>query len=249
MDQEQERGKGFIDHANDFIGLGRKAFGTSKKLGSISGIFGGGGEAAAAAEAGAVAGEAGAAGATSEVWVPIVVVLLIIIIFTFFLTGATAPGGIGGGGSSSTSATLVQSPVSTTCSFGLEPYCSPGDLQPYFGDPMTAQIFSKICQRESTSNPYAINTGCMAPDPNKRTLDYSVGLFQINLLAHCSGALNYGGDPNSPSSIWCTIIDQTKLDYCMRRFLDPIENINYAVGLYKDSGLAPWTADVNTCSL
>lgn len=69
---------------------------------------------------------------------------------------------------------------------------------PYLNnDEKEAKIASKICSLESGGgNAFALNDRCLAskyPDPAKRTRDYSVGLFQINLLAHqkdhCDGVL------------------------------------------------------------
>jgi hypothetical protein len=74
--------------------------------------------------------------------------------------------------------------ASNTCTQPYEAtgHCSPQALMPYFdNDSKRALIASLICNAESGGNPLALNTNCA-------TNDYSVGLFQINAVAHCSGA-------------------------------------------------------------
>jgi len=61
-------------------------------------------------------------------------------------------------------------------------YCSVQYLQNFFPDPVVAHKMSIICNRESGGGQiHALNKSCL--DPNG-TLDYSGGLFQVNLLAH-----------------------------------------------------------------
>ncbi len=103
-------------------------------------------------------------------------------------------------------------------------YCSVEYLKQFFGD--NAIKASLICQAESGSNPFAKNETCS-------TNDYSVGLFQINLIAHCPGAF---------SGQFCsrTVINETKKNECERKYKDnPEENIKYAAGLSKNG--ADWT--------
>lgn len=103
---------------------------------------------------------------------------------------------------------------------------------------------SIVCKAESSGNPATTNQRCL-PDPNvppeRRTVDYSMGLFQINMLAHQCHHLfsGYGwGDANSSDPIkkhpWCEIksgITRQMVDDCARNFLDPDYNIAYALNL------------------
>jgi len=127
-------------------------------------------------------------------------------------------------------------PPSGNCSEGTGP-CSVANLLPYFGnDNDKATKASKICNRESGSNPNAKNDGCLRGS----TCDYSLGLFQINLLAHCPGAFS-GYSCNSP--IYCTVGSQSILQACESRLLNPIENIKEAVKISNNgTNWAPWSA-------
>lgn len=103
-------------------------------------------------------------------------------------------------------------------------YCSYGNLLPYFNnDPQAALTSSLICNLESGSDPFSKNPICP---------DYSIGLFQINLIAHCGGAF-------TPAPA-CTLLDATLRDACEQRFVDPVENIRYAYQLYQNR--QDWTA-------
>lgn len=113
-------------------------------------------------------------------------------------------------------------------------YCSFDNLRLYFPTDGSARSASVICQRESGSNPAAVNYGCL----NGSSLDYSVGLFQINLLAWCPNAFTYTVNPVS-----CTIIDQAKLDQCEANLLTPEGNIQKAVRISKNGiDWTPWAA-------
>lgn len=116
--------------------------------------------------------------------------------------------------------------------------CSPGNLSA-FGS--LAREASIICNMESGGNPYALNCGCFLG----RSVDYSAGLFQINLLAHCSGALSYTWSPPS-----CTVLDQSRVDACLERFFDADENIQYAADLRRRAGdWGPWAGSARICGL
>jgi hypothetical protein len=119
------------------------------------------------------------------------------------------------------------------CSEGFS-FCSVSNLMPYFGgDETKARQASIICNRESGSNPGALNNGCLRGE----SVDYSIGLFQINLLAHCPGA--FSGPTLNP----CTVADQAKLDACHAKYADPIENIKKAVELSSGGTYwVPWSA-------
>ncbi len=116
-----------------------------------------------------------------------------------------------------------------------EPYegsghCSVANLTPAFGgDASVALVASMVCQQESGSNPFANSLDNLPCPP-----DYSIGLFQINQLAHCPEAFS---DPQS-----CVIGNQATLDACIAKYKDPNENINYAYGLYKSGGTG-WTVN------
>ncbi len=88
---------------------------------------------------------------------------------------------------------------------------------------------SIICNAESGGNPQARNEGCLSGT----SVDYSIGLFQINLLAHsCPQYFDYSWEPPS-----CTILThQDRVDSCA----DEVEanNIKYAMEI--SSGGANW---------
>lgn len=84
-------------------------------------------------------------------------------------------------------------------------------LPVFGGNEVKARAASAICFRESGGDIVNRNDHCLSIYPEAvRTRDYSVGLFQINLLAHCPGALR--DDWNVDKT--CTIIDQNKLNAC-----------------------------------
>ena len=122
-------------------------------------------------------------------------------------------------------------------------YCDWTNFTSAFGSERAAKQASIICNVESGGNPSAFNCGCMTGT----TVDYSIGLFQINLLAHCPGAFSsYEWKPPS-----CTVGDQTILDGCMERFFDPQENIEYAAQLAGcgdgTCNWTPWSAYTVAC--
>lgn len=93
---------------------------------------------------------------------------------------------------------------------------------------------SVICNAESSGNPNSLNDGCV----RNTTLDYSVGLFQINLLAHnCPQYFTYSwgdkdADPPIPPS--CSIVSpytQNDVDQCAETLFDPDANIRKAFQL------------------
>jgi len=93
----------------------------------------------------------------------------------------------------------------------------------YFSDVVSATKASKICQRESGSNPISVNKGCLTG----KFVDYSIGLFQINILAHCPLSLpTYTWQPPS-----CSFGNITERDNCETLLLDPYWNIKYAIQL------------------
>lgn len=96
-----------------------------------------------------------------------------------------------------------------------------------------AKKASIICNWESRGNPDAINTGCQ----DGTSVDYSVGLFQINLLAHeCPQYFNYSWDPP-----WCEIlVNQSKVDQCAHKVGQVEENIRYMLSI--SDGGQDWSA-------
>ncbi len=94
---------------------------------------------------------------------------------------------------------------------------------------------SIICNAESGGVPNIINDLCL----QGITLDYSVGLFQINLLAHdikngdrrtdsvkypCHSYLRYNQATN-----YCTVLDQSGVNTCANILQQPNENIQKAL--------------------
>lgn len=104
-------------------------------------------------------------------------------------------------------------------------YCSVENLANYFdGDMSKALIASIICQKESGSNPFNHNYVCP---------DYSIGLFQINLVVHCPGAY---------SNMDCSqLIDINKRNVCEAQLEDPIANIQKMIALSGGTYWTPWS--------
>lgn len=119
--------------------------------------------------------------------------------------------------------------------------CSPEFLSNYFHDMEDANIASRICQRESNSDPSVTNYGCTTG----KSVDYSIGLFQINLLAYCPASKpTYTWDPPS-----CTFGDHTELAKCETELTDAIGNIKKAVEISQNgTNWQPWMTP-NGCSI
>jgi hypothetical protein len=143
--------------------------------------------------------------------------------------GGGTPGGGGGGGTVG------------TCPLGEGDYCSIENLKKpeFFKSEEPARLASQICQAESHSNPFVINKGCL----ERKSCDYSVGLFQINMLAQCEGAFDYSCDRNTKTYA-CTIIDQAKLDKCVKDYSDSTTNIKKAYDM--SGGGTHWSGDWST---
>ena len=133
-----------------------------------------------------------------------------------FLLGQCA-GGIASGDPSSSNFDY------DTCGYKLGTgYCAPDNLAPYFAEAgfaspqLWADKASRICQKESGSSPYAFNDRCI----EGTSVDYSVGLFQINMLPRCPGSfLDGSGNPDTSAAydaydLPCTITDQVNLNEC-----------------------------------
>ena len=104
-----------------------------------------------------------------------------------------------------------------------------------------ARAASIICNMESAGNPSALNCGCF----EGRSVDYSVGLFQINILAHCPGAMSYTWSPPS-----CTVLDPARVDSCLSFYFDADNNIRKAVSLSSNgTNWSPWARTAGICGL
>jgi|GEM_PF-5384146 len=118
------------------------------------------------------------------------------------------------------------------CEIGVG-YCSPENLRKFFPDDRSSRQASIICNAESGGDPSSMNCGCLTGD----SVDYSIGLFQINLLAHCcADAFDFTWNPPS-----CTMKDKSAIDACAEKYFNADENINYAVNLYQQVGWQPWS--------
>ena len=114
-----------------------------------------------------------------------------------------------------------------TAPFEGKGYCTVDALTPTFnGDKTKALIASLICQQESGSQPTRINNNCA-------TKDYSVGLFQINLVAHCAGAYQ-----NQDCNI--LLSEATRLS-CENQLLDSTANIQKMFAISQGTYWKPWT--------
>jgi len=103
---------------------------------------------------------------------------------------------------------------------------------------------SIICNAESGGNPEAANTGCLTGT----TVDYSIGLFQINLLAHnCPEYFTYTWNP--PSCSINSPFTQNDVDLCAEPLFDPNTNIRKAFDISgAGSNWRPWaTAREYSC--
>lgn len=221
MEQERQERRGFLSRGIDAINsarLARTLFTAVRATGTATSLL--------------------------PLWLPIVVVIFILL-STFLIVGFTpAPGAafppgtttgpppiVGSTGANPPpSASLVNPPPVSGghCGVGSGD-CSIENLRGYFGE--NAQIASIICQRESGSNPSALNSACLRGG----TADYSAGLFQINILAHCPGAFNYTLNPPS-----CQVINDNRRSECLERFRDPETNIREAVRI--SGGGTSWSA-------
>jgi hypothetical protein len=145
--------------------------------------------------------------------------------------------------------------------------CDPARLAQYFGEENAINA-SIICNRESGAYTQALNDRCLRstdgidndgdglidfndPDYDGATVDFSVGLFQINLLAH-------GGDPfvcpdGDPIASWswgppptCSLTSTLAANKCIDNIQDVSndgeKNILKAVSMFKSSGWGPWSA-------
>lgn len=111
--------------------------------------------------------------------------------------------------------------------------CSVANLMPYFeNNPTKALIASLVCSGESGSDPFNLNDACLSGG----SVDYSIGLFQINALAHCPGALTFTWSPPS-----CQVVSASILEDCKTKLFNPDENIKEAVQISGNG--SDWSKD------
>lgn len=129
--------------------------------------------------------------------------------------------------------------IGNNCPFGTG-WCSVEYLKEdgFFGDEKKAEKASAICQKESGSNPFSINYGCLREDPDSRTQEYSIGLFQINLWwDRCNAGDTLASKQVGPP-ISCE--EGPQFEECTQEFEDPDRNIEFAVALSANGTV--WTA-------
>lgn len=129
-----------------------------------------------------------------------------------------------------------------TCEPATSGDCTVDNLRPYFSS--YANEASIICNAESGGNPEAVNDGCLAGI----SPDFSIGLFQINMLAHyCPEVFaSYTLDPP-----FCTIADgmEDRLRECVGELKNPQINISEAVRISSGgTNWSPW-ATAKVCGI
>lgn len=149
-----------------------------------------------------------------------------------------------------------QDPDPAQASVATANLCSYQKLLPYFGnDVVRAKNASQICLAESGGNEINNNLSCL-PENGGGT-DYSIGLFQINLLWHCSSDLlekfsteGYSGPKFSARDVVqfagssptnpCHVKDWDKLRACQRAMENPANNVRKAASM--SGGGTNWNA-------
>lgn len=123
--------------------------------------------------------------------------------------------------------------VPSSSAVELEPYCTIEFLEPIWG--AEASNAASICSLESSSEPFALEAACL----EAKTADYSVGLFQINLLNRCPLGIGWTGDFDNPQ---CWIVDQAELDACKETYGwgDPDINSTEAKKIFDAVGWCAW---------
>jgi hypothetical protein len=102
---------------------------------------------------------------------------------------------------------------------------------------------SMICNLESGGWSNAFNDGCMCG----RSVDFSIGLFQINQLPRniCPGAFEYF--TWTPPS--CPIANEDVLRQCMDFYFDPVNNITEALGRMSRGLWCDWKTASIACGV
>ncbi|MDO8497460.1 MAG: hypothetical protein Q7S61_02845, partial [bacterium] len=146
--------------------------------------------------------------------------------------------------STDTSPTTVPlPPPNSICSVGTG-WCSVDTLSKYFTNPTAAQYASIVCNGESGGNPAAPNIKCSLTS-GWSFPEYSIGLFQINLVAHCAGGFNYDSDRGL-----CRMKDPAKVAECRTYYENAINNIQKALQLSKNgTNWGPWNYYRTKCGL
>lgn len=179
------------------------------------------------------------------------------------------------------SSSTTKGPSGGFCSVPGNPKdnCSPNNpdnnLTELFGD--QADNAAAICNRESGGIAENTNTHCLDSDPSTHTVDYSVGLFQINMLAHPNPAFYATTEGAELGQItgnqpcykafsnytdyqdfdkWgnvCQISDPVLLNKCVAWFQIPKNNLAYAKFLVTGGGgssydWSPW-ATATGCNI
>ncbi len=132
-------------------------------------------------------------------------------------------------------------------------YCDVNFLAAYFGAKV-APMAACICRRESGGNPFATNNSCMdgdalcksdslcVPNGSHETIEYSVGIYQANILVHGSSDHEKVNCPSafSSASNFCSLVNRSVFDYCAGHsapgFEEPVTNISWAATLYNTHG-------------
>lgn len=165
-------------------------------------------------------------------------------------------------------------PISST-PINTSELCAPENFSDFGA---SADKVSCVCEKESIGgNPNALNTGCLKTGAAS-TWDYSVGLFQINLLVHpnvappdliqrfrdagysnaealnCPMAFSSIGETYKDGKIYrmkeaCVIQDKKLLDICVDYYSQPVNNVRYAIDLAKRGGWGHWNLSAQACGL
>ncbi|MBI2084098.1 MAG: hypothetical protein HYT70_00585 [Candidatus Aenigmarchaeota archaeon] len=144
--------------------------------------------------------------------------------------------------SKSDTAPSIGIPKSGTCELGSGE-CSPEKLRAVFGS--AAEAASQICQKESGGNTRALNDACL----RGTSADYSVGLFQTNLLDRCPAGITWNHDYSNPR---CQIVDQNALERCKQDYGYGNAEVNMQKAYEISSGgtnWCPWKTNANNCGL
>jgi len=257
--------------AEGAAGFGRTLFGWAGK--GLTPLLGWGARAAAGTAAGAAVGTT-----TLPVWVIVLLVVGSLALLGFLpgfgssfdtITTDTAallpaprygdtgagPGGVGPpvppgeyippGGCAATQTMGV-------CCVPLEGWCSVSKLAPAWGSLVDGA--AQVCLRESGGDTAAVNEGCLVG----RSAEYSVGLFQFNMLytpselaargINCGDA--FGGWDGTTIDHTCYLKDLNIFEKCRNYLLDPNNSIKIAKQKYDSwqsayggtEGWHPWSA-------
>lgn len=121
-------------------------------------------------------------------------------------------------------------------------YCSAQYMGKYFGSQATTAAC--VCKYESGGDPLVKNTHCT--QSSGYTYDYSIGLFEINLLAHNPECFT----PRPvPVGQICTIGSQSCLNQWTTYYQNADNNTQKALALYNATGgfSGPWAAEKGKC--